>query len=146
MLASELRRIASKRSHATPYRGPCVPWRQTQERTKSQFLRYEDADNRCADFHALRHTYTSQIVASGASTETAQTLTRLRTAELAIGRYSHARGYDLQGAVEGLPGLPCTQPQQAEQAKELCGWGVAVRCPDFFTRMVWQHQPVQRRE
>ncbi len=48
-----------------------------QCRTRSQFLRYEDADGRFADFHALRHTYVSQVVASGASAKTAQTLSHI---------------------------------------------------------------------
>ena len=45
-----------------------------QYRTESQFLRYEDADGRFADFHALRQTYMSPIVSRGALAETAQTL------------------------------------------------------------------------
>ena len=40
------------------------------------FCKYEDADGRIADFHALRHTYISGVVASGASVKTAQTLAR----------------------------------------------------------------------
>ena len=55
-----------------------------------------------------RHTYISGIVAGGASVKTAQELARHSTPVLTIGRYSHARLHDLQGALDALPDL---QPQ-----------------------------------
>jgi integrase len=92
-------------------------------REESQFLRYEDEDGRYADFHALRHTYISGIVASGASVKTAQTLARHSTSELTVGRYSHPRLLDLHGAVESLPGLPPSPPQQRKRATGTEGQG-----------------------
>ena len=79
-------------------------------RRKSQFLRYVTKDGEYADFHAFRHTYISGIVASGASVKTAQTLARHSSVELTVGRYSHTRLQDLQGAVESLPSLVTLRP------------------------------------
>ncbi len=102
--------------------------REQAQRKRSQFLRYEDADCRIADFHALRHTYISGIVAGGASVKTAQTLARHSDPRLTIGRYSHTELHDLQGAVDNLPDFTSdtstpavmqatgTDPQTAEQS------------------------------
>jgi len=75
------------------------------ERQRSDFLQYQDADGRYADFHAQRHTHISAIVAGGASVKTAQELARHSTPTLTIGRYSHARLHDLTAALEALPDL-----------------------------------------
>ena len=48
-------------------------------------------------------TYVSGIVAGGASVKTAQELARHSSPTLTIGRYSHARLHDLQGALDALP-------------------------------------------
>ena len=76
-----------------------------EQREGSDFLRYEDSAGRFADFHATRHTYVSGIVAGGASVKEAQELARHSDPRLTIGRYSHARLHDLQGALDALPNL-----------------------------------------
>src|SRR5262249_56671488 len=81
---------------------------QRAEAERSDFLAYVDADGRYADFHALRHTYISRIVQSGASAKTAQTLARHSTVQLTLGRYAHASLLDLSAAVSALP--PITSP------------------------------------
>jgi len=83
-----------------------------KRRQESDFLKYKDSDGCFVDFHATRHTYISAIVAGGASVKTCQELARHSDPRLTIGRYSHARLHDLQGALEGLPDL---QPQGPEQ-------------------------------
>ncbi len=75
------------------------------ERERSDFLQYQDADGRYADFHAQRHTYISAIVAGGASVKTCQELARHSTPTLTIGRYAHARLHDLTAALDALPDL-----------------------------------------
>jgi len=86
-----------------------------QRREGSDFLRYQDADGRVADFHAQRHTYISGIVAGGASVKTCQELARHSTPVLTIGRYSHARLHDLTGALEALPDqTPQETPPQSQ--------------------------------
>ena len=79
-----------------------------ERRNASDFLRYQDAAGRVADFHATRHTYISGLVAGGATVKTCQELARHSTPVLTIGRYSHARLHDLTGALDALPDL---QPQ-----------------------------------
>ena len=47
---------------------------------------YQDADGRFADFHASRHTFVTNLVASRVSVKVAQTLARHSTPTLTIGR------------------------------------------------------------
>ncbi|MEX0641661.1 MAG: tyrosine-type recombinase/integrase, partial [Pirellulales bacterium] len=77
-----------------------------RERRKSPFLRVADDAGRVADFHALRHTYVSRVVASGASVKVAQELARHSTPALTIGRYAHVRLHDLTPALAALDGPP----------------------------------------
>ncbi len=79
---------------------------------------YVDEDGRYADFHALRVTYISGLVASGASVKTCQTLARHSTPSLTIGIYAKASIHDLTGAVESLPDLtgPAPKPEAAVMA------------------------------
>lgn len=99
-----------------------------EQRESSDFLLYQDADGQVIDFHAQRHTYISDIVASGASVKTAQELARHSDPRLTIGRYSHARLHDLKGAIEGLPSLNPEKPkQQAQQATGTEGLSPANR-------------------
>ena len=92
-----------------------------QRRTKSQFLRYEDEDGRFADFHALRHTYVSQIVAGGANMSAAQELSRHSDPRLTIGRYSHARLHDITGALDALPDAKPTAGTPERQVLQATG-------------------------
>jgi hypothetical protein len=85
---------------------------QRQEREASDFLKHTDAAGRVADFHGLRHAYISALVAGGASVKTAQELARHSTPALTIGRYSHTRLHDIQGALDALPDLRTKQPDE----------------------------------
>jgi integrase len=78
------------------------------ERERSDFLRHENADGEVVDFHSTRHTYISGIVAGGASVKTAQELARHSSPNLTIGRYSHTRLHDVQGALDALPPVATT--------------------------------------
>jgi integrase len=69
----------------------------------SDFLRVVDAEGQIVDFHALRHTYISTVVASGASVKVAQELARHSTPFLTIKRYAHVRRFDLRRAIPGTP-------------------------------------------
>ena len=79
--------------------------RARRERRTSDFLAVRDDAGRVADFHALRHTYISRLVSSGASVKVCQELARHSTPILTIGRYAHARLFDLTQALDGLPGV-----------------------------------------
>ena len=66
---------------------------------------YKDEAGKYADFHALRHTFISRVVESGASVRVAQELARHSTPTLTIGRYSHTRIHDLSKALDSLPAI-----------------------------------------
>jgi len=75
------------------------------ERERSDFLRYLDSAGLVADFHSLRHTYVSLIIAGGASPRTAMELARHSTPSLTFGRYGHAFLGDLVKSLDNLPDL-----------------------------------------
>jgi site-specific recombinase XerD len=64
-----------------------------------------------ADFYAARVSYITNLVASGASVKTCQTLARHSTPVLTIGVYAKASLHDIQGAVESLPDLTPSRPR-----------------------------------
>jgi len=69
------------------------------------FLSYRDDAGRVADFHALRHTFISNLAAGGVHPKTAQRLARHSTITLTMDRYTHLRREDLAGALTVLPDL-----------------------------------------
>src|SRR5262249_44264501 len=68
------------------------------------------------DFHALRVAYISNLVASGASVKTCQTLARPSTPILTIGIYAKASLHDIRGAVDALPDLSTARPEREAAA------------------------------
>ncbi len=91
---------------------------QRSTRERSTFLQYRDDAGRCADFHALRHTYITRLVNSGASVKVAQDLARHSDPKLTIGRYAHTRIHDLRQALDNLPnmGAPARDAETAATA------------------------------
>jgi integrase len=91
--------------------------RQTaQERSKAEqtyFLAYIDADGLYADFHSLRHTFISNLVAGNVHPKTAQRLARHSDINLTMNLYTHLRRENLSSAVDLLPNLDAPQRQQA---------------------------------
>jgi len=77
--------------------------REREDREESSFLSERDHADRVIDFHALRHTFITRLVASGASVKVAQELARHSDPTLTIGRYSHTRLHDLTAALDNLP-------------------------------------------
>jgi len=61
-----------------------------ERREKSDFLAYTNHAKRKADFHALRHTFISNLAAGGVHPKIAQTLARHSTFALTMERYSHS--------------------------------------------------------
>ncbi len=78
---------------------------QKRERDESPFLTYRDDAGRVIDFHALRHTFISNLAAGGVHPKTAQTLARHSTITLTMDRYSHVYRGDLASALKTLPDL-----------------------------------------
>ena len=76
-----------------------------ERREQSDFLAYRDSANRVADFHALRHTFISLLVQSGANVKVAQELARHSTPMLTLGRYAHLTMHDRTAALDALPAI-----------------------------------------
>ena len=86
--------------------------RQQSEAEQSDFLVYQDAEGRLADFHALRHSFITMVGKAGVSAREHQDLARHSTYAL-TSRYSYSRFYDLSAAVQGLP-IPTAGPGESQ--------------------------------
>ncbi len=88
-----------------------------RKRLDSEFLAVTDGANRVADFHALRVTYITLLVKSGASTKVCQTLARHSTPVLTMNTYTRLGVHDLGSALDGLPDLRPTAPEPPERLR-----------------------------
>ena len=66
---------------------------------------YRDAEGKVVDFHALRHTFITNLAQGGVHPKTAQALARHSTITLTMDRYSHSRREDEARALSALPDL-----------------------------------------
>ena len=76
-----------------------------ENRQHSDFLAYRDHSGRVADFHALRHTFISNLAQGGVHPKDAQGLARHSTITLTMDRYTHTARGKLASALEALPDL-----------------------------------------
>ncbi len=84
------------------------------ERSKAAettFLSPVDDAGRFADFHALRHSFITNLVTGGVHPKTAQRLARHSTIGLTMDRYTHMHKADMADALESLPDLSAPQRQ-----------------------------------
>jgi integrase len=88
------------------------------------------------DFHSLRHTYISRIVAAGANVKDAMELARHSDPHLTLGVYSHSRLESLAAVVNRLP-TSCPRLEAPPVPS-----GLDVLCPTETTRDSEGH-PVQ---
>ena len=72
---------------------------------KAAGVDYEDAHGRFADFHALRHTFISNLSRAGVHPRNAQALARHSTIELTMNVYTHVNMKDLADDIENLPSV-----------------------------------------
>ena len=68
-------------------------------------IAYRDEQGRVVDFHALRHTFITQLARSGVHPAKAKELARHSTIVLTMDVYSHVEANELRGALETLPPL-----------------------------------------
>ncbi len=61
---------------------------------------YEDGAGRVVDFHALRHSFITHLIAAGVNPKLVQTLARHSTITLTLDRYTHVEDGDVRGALE----------------------------------------------
>ena len=97
-------------------------------RLDADFLEYRDSAGRVADFHALRHTYVSRLVRSGANVKVAQELARHSTPILTLGRYAHVEVLDQTKALDALPSIELAPAHR--EAGRATGTDGAVPPPD----------------
>ncbi|MBX3459228.1 MAG: site-specific integrase [Planctomycetes bacterium] len=100
---------------------------------KAAGVPYQDDSGRVADFHALRHTFVSNLARSGVHPKTAQVLARHSTIELTMGTYTHLRRDDEVRAIESLPDLDA--PARREAATGTHGR------PEVLGQLLGQNQP-----
>lgn len=79
--------------------------RMLQVDLKAAGVLYQDSDGRFADFHALRHTYITNLGRHGVPLTTAQKLARHSTPVLTAARYTHIELTDQSREVQKLPPL-----------------------------------------
>ena len=78
---------------------------QKTEREASDFLKYRNSAGKFADFHALRHTFITNLGLANVSPKTAQTLARHSDISLTMNIYSHINPEEQAKAINALPGL-----------------------------------------
>ncbi|MCL2117889.1 MAG: site-specific integrase [Planctomycetaceae bacterium] len=76
-----------------------------QTRAASDFLRYQDSQGKFADFHALRHTFITNLSRANVSPKVAQTLARHSDIRLTMQIYTHIDSDEQAAAINSLPGL-----------------------------------------
>ena len=73
---------------------------------------YRDDAGHVVDFHALRHTYITNLARAGVHPKVAQQLARHSTITLTMDRYSHLVIGDLSNALHALPDLSPQTPER----------------------------------
>jgi len=86
-----------------------------QAREASDFLKYTDSAGRVADFHALRHTFITNLARAGVHPKVAQQLARHSSITLTMDRYSHTVIGELAEALDMLPGLAAVHADSTQQ-------------------------------
>ncbi len=79
---------------------------------KAAGIPYRDDSDRVADFHALRHTFITNLANSGVHPKVAQALARHSTITLTMDRYSHSYIGEQSEAVAALPDLTQATAQE----------------------------------
>jgi integrase len=83
-------------------RGRFNPMRMMRRDLAAAGISYRTAEG-VADFHALRHTFISNLFSSGATPKEAQTAARHQDPRLTLGRYAHVQPDAVRAAIERLP-------------------------------------------
>ncbi len=117
--AKELSAVVSKKLPQAPlldlprsFRDKATRWLRFD--LEAAGIPYEDERGRVADFHALRASFVSGLMRSGANPRVVQTMARHASAEMTLGIYTKLGRDDERQALERLPALPATSAPQAE--------------------------------
>ena len=107
-----------------------------QRDLKAAGVPYRDDAGRVVDFHALRHTYITNLAKSGVHPNVAKTLARHSTITLTMDVYSHTDLDEMSSALRQLPDLPSGEKKPKVDAKELTGQLTGDTAPDRHRRSV----------
>ena len=101
---------------------------QREERERSSFLVYRDDSGCVVDFHALRHTFISNLMRSGAGVKVCQELARHSDPKLTLGVYTHLQVHDKTTALDALPPVRVGKPER-ESARATGTYDVMANHP-----------------
>jgi integrase len=87
-----------------------------QRDLKAADIPYIDKQGRYADFHALRHTFITNMMKSGINPKTAQSLARHSTIDLTMNVYTSLTVNDQAAAIAALPGLKTPNPTTGRES------------------------------
>lgn len=87
-----------------------------QKDLKTAGIQYVDENGLYADFHALRHTFITNMVKSGISPKTAQSLARHSTIDLTMNVYTSLTVNDQAAAIISLPRLKPPTPAKTRES------------------------------
>jgi len=130
MIRQDLRRARARWIRAVADRA------NRRERRDSEFLATVDGDGRVVDFHALRHTFITNLARGGVHPKLAQALARHSTITLTMDRYTHTVIGEQADALSSLPDLsPATPERQPMRATGTCDENVGVQPTQLSTQL-----------
>jgi len=110
---------------------------------------YEDDEGRVADFHALRHTFISNLARAGVHPRNAQALARHSTIDLTMNVYTHVAMGDLHDDVESLAGLTGNDSAESKEGEPgaIAANARPADAPDELAELVasWNELPTNVR-
>jgi len=136
-LAGRLAGYLADRPPAAPvFAMPYKPAKMLRADLQAAGIPYRDGAGCVADFHALRHTFVSNLAAGGVHPKDAQTLARHSTITLTMDRYTHRGVGDVAAALDALPDL--TRGGDAREAQRKTGTcDVAASAPDLASGLAF---------
>ncbi len=102
--------LADKPKSKAVFRLPDKPGKMLRADLEAAGIPYRDGAGRVVDFHALRHTFISNIVRSGAGVKVCQELARHSDPKLTLGVYTHLEVADKTKALDALPSVRTDKP------------------------------------
>ena len=96
---------------------------------KAVGIPYQDENGRFADFHALRHTFITNLASSGVHPTVAKALARHSTITLTMDRYTHSLVEQRVDALAKLPDLSAAPETQPMRATGTDGKDASSDCP-----------------
>ncbi len=102
---------------------------------KAAGIPYVDENGLYADFHALRHTFITNMVKSGVNPKTAQSLARHSTIDLTMNVYTSLTVHDQASALASLPAVPNLEaPVSEAEVQQATGTDGPKKVPTMVPR------------